>query len=242
MPAPQNINAPPSPTSEQESADFSYVVSHDLGNCFRQISGFLSLLEDELGTDLTPRQKSYIDRVCEASKAGRAMLDELLIFSRIQKRPLSLADCDATALAKDALMLLTREIGESGARFDIEALGRVPADPELLRDIFRRVFDNAITFHRVGAVPQVHVTVAPDDRDWIVHVEDDGLGVPAGQVENIFRMFHRLDPGRVGAGVGSGLTICRRMARLHAGEVIVRTAERGACVEIRLPKSAVQQG
>jgi light-regulated signal transduction histidine kinase (bacteriophytochrome) len=241
MPSPSNAVPPPPPTPDRELADFSYVVSHDLGNCFRQISGFLNLLEDELGDALTPRQKGYIDRVCDASAFGRAMLDELLVFSRIQQHHLSLVACDANKLARDALIVLAQEIHDSGAVFEIADLGEALADTDLLRELFRRVFENAVKFRRPDEAPKIRVEVVPDDQDWIVHVKDNGVGVPDGQFENIFRMFHRLEPGQAGAGVGSGLTICRRMARLHKGEVVMRESEVGACVEIRLPKTPFKQ-
>jgi light-regulated signal transduction histidine kinase (bacteriophytochrome) len=239
MPTSSHAATPPSPTPDRELAEFGYVVSHDLGNCFRQISAFLDLLRDDLGADLTTRQRAYVDRVCEASISGRAMLEALLMFSRIQNHRLSLADCDANDMAKDALIALRQQISESGAVFELGDLGRVSADPDLLAEIFQRVFDNAIKFRRPGEPPRVQVSLVRDDRDWIVQVQDDGVGVPPAQVETIFRMFHRLEPGRRDAGVGAGLTICRRVARVHGGDVVLRGGDRGACVEIRLPKTAI---
>jgi light-regulated signal transduction histidine kinase (bacteriophytochrome) len=217
---------------EQELQDFSYMVSHDLAASFRHVSEFSRLLLKDLGDNLTPKQQGYAKRVQFASGRCQAMMEQLLIFSRAQQRPLALARQDATLMMRIAAMQLSEEVHAAGAEVAIAPLGEVYADADLLSLAFRHLLDNAVKFRRPGVTPRVEISAAPVGLDWVLRVSDNGLGVAAEYREKAFRMFQRLQSEDAYPGVGAGLALVRRIARRHGGEARFVDQAEGACVEM----------
>ncbi len=113
----------------------------------------------------------------------------------------------------------------------------------LLGRAVENVIRNAIAYTSEGST--VTVSLRHEERllgDWIViAVKDCGPGVPDGQLQAIFRPFHRLDHARQRStgGYGVGLAITERAIRLHGGEVHAKNApEGGLTVELWLPLAA----
>jgi signal transduction histidine kinase len=69
-----------------------------------------------------------------------------------------------------------------------------------------------------------------------IRVCDNGIGIPEGQLENIFDMFKRLNSRKKFEGTGLGLSICRRIAQMHGGNVRVTSEPgQGSCFTMTLP-------
>jgi signal transduction histidine kinase len=84
----------------------------------------------------------------------------------------------------------------------------------------------------------VEITVAKNQGQAVLRVEDDGEGVPMTERERIFERFVRLDDARSrdDGGAGLGLAIARDIAQQHGGTLVARESVRGgALFELRLP-------
>jgi signal transduction histidine kinase len=75
---------------------------------------------------------------------------------------------------------------------------------------------------------RIEVTSLGDAREWVVSVQDDGLGVPPAHTRRIFGMFARLDTSA--DGIGLGLAGCRRVVEAHGGRIWVEPADDGGSV------------
>jgi light-regulated signal transduction histidine kinase (bacteriophytochrome) len=221
--------------AEQELQVFSYIVSHDLSASFRQVSEFSRLLLLEMGDDLTGRQRSHADHIRAATDRCQAMMEQLLAFSRIQQKPLSLVRQDPTPLLQVAISRLSSEIQLSHARISFAPLGEVHADTGLLEQAFGHLLDNAIKFRRSGVRPRIKVEAETHENVWRVRIRDNGVGVEPTYRERAFKMFHRLGGEEAYPGIGAGLIISRRIARKHGGDVRFLDCAQGACVEFTLP-------
>ena len=76
----------------------------------------------------------------------------------------------------------------------------------------------------------------------LLHVDDDGIGIPPDQLEAVFERFHRVDPARAdtdGSGSGLGLTIARAIVRAHGGTLTATSAGpgQGAAFTVALPRT-----
>jgi light-regulated signal transduction histidine kinase (bacteriophytochrome) len=225
--------------AEQELQAFSYIVSHDLSASFRHVAEFSRLLLGEIGDGLTSRQRSHADRIGVATEKCQAMMEQLLAFSRVQQKALSLARRDPTSILRTAMLRLSGEIQAAGAEISIAALGEAHADMDMLAQAFEYLLDNAIKFRRPGVRPRITVEADHDEAFWRLRVTDNGLGVEPAFREKAFRMFHRLNGEDAYPGVGAGLTISRRIARRHGGDVRFVDCDEGACVELVLPRAEV---
>jgi signal transduction histidine kinase len=76
---------------------------------------------------------------------------------------------------------------------------------------------------------------------WVLSVSDNGIGIPAEQSHRIFEMFTRLNNKKDYAGSGLGLSICRRIAELHHGQITVTSiVDEGSRFELTLPAGLSQ--
>jgi light-regulated signal transduction histidine kinase (bacteriophytochrome) len=225
-------------TAEEELRAFSYIVSHDLTASFRHVAEFSRLLLDEVGETLTERQASHASHIRAATAKCQLMMEQLLVFSRVQQGDLNLARQDASAALRLPLAQLALETTAPEAVIVVEPLGLVVADPELLTLALHHLIANALKFRRPAAPPRITIGPAHDDEAWRIRISDNGLGVAPAQREKAFRMFHQLHGEAAFPGVGAGLAICRRIARRHGGDVVFRDATEGACIELSLRRAS----
>jgi light-regulated signal transduction histidine kinase (bacteriophytochrome) len=222
-------------TTDEELQSFSYMVSHDMAASVRHLTEFSRMLLGELGEGLTRRQQTRAEQIRVAGDNCVMMLDQLLIFSRVQQRTLAKVRQDANSTLRLPMLLLAAQAQAAGAEISLEQLGEVYADPELLAIAFVRLMDNAIKFGRPDLPPRIIIRAAHDKAFWRMQISDNGLGVEPAYRDVAFRMFRRLHGPNAYPGVGAGLAICRRIARLHGGEANFIDSAEGACVELALP-------
>jgi light-regulated signal transduction histidine kinase (bacteriophytochrome) len=222
---------------EQELQDFCYTVSHDLAASFRHLSAFSRLLVEDFEGSLTSRQRAYADQIRSANTRCQLMMEQLLVFSRAQQRVLAPSRLDASMTMEQAMLQLAHDGPPLDAEIELEPLGFVRADADLLGLTFRHLLGNALKFRRPGQRPHIAITSDGDAATWRLRIRDDGVGLDPRSHEKAFRMFQRLG-GDAYPGVGAGLAICRRIAHRHGGDVRFLDAGAGACVELSLPQVA----
>lgn len=221
---------------ERELTEFSYIVSHDLAAPCRHMSHFSQLLLRDMGPELTDSQRTYGSQIQAAGERCQAMLEQLLLFSRVQTCQLSWTTHDAASLAKTALLQLSREVHEANAEVSIGAMGILHGDGNLLTIVFKELILNGIRFREPGQPCRLRVFAEPARDRWVGCVVDKGIGLATAYHEKAFRMFWQLGADASAPGVGAGLAICRRIVRRHAGEVQFRPSwTDGTCVEVVLP-------
>jgi signal transduction histidine kinase len=113
-------------------------------------------------------------------------------------------------------------------------------DASRLRQVFANLLQNAARYTPEGGT--VVVTARRDDRDAVVSVSDNGLGIDPETLPHIFDLFVQGHPGAADghSGLGIGLTLVRRLVREHGGEVTAESRGRGhgSLFTVRLPLSS----
>jgi signal transduction histidine kinase len=130
----------------------------------------------------------------------------------------------------------------AGKELVVESLpGGRPAlttDVELVQQVVGNLIDNACKYSRGAADGRIWLRARPDGRRWLaLEVEDRGPGVPARERRGVFRAFRRGRTADVTAGgVGLGLALARRWARLLGGTLTLRPGRdgAGACFQLWL--------
>jgi signal transduction histidine kinase len=227
---------------EQELSEFAYVVSHDLSATFRHITGFSELLSQDGDAQFNPEQSSYIAQIHNAAEKCGAMLEQLLIYSRIQRRPLQIADCDLASMIDTVRLQLSGDIRQCGAKIVARATGHLQVDRELFTQALKCLLDNAIKFRRDGVPPRIEIVSVESAQECRIKISDNGIGTSSSEFERLFGMFYREHPQSGLPGTGAGLTIARRILRRHGGDVEFLDGRNGACVEIRLPRRKRNRG
>lgn len=225
----------PAADIEQELSDFSYIVSHDLAAVCRHMAQFSDLLVREMGDNLTDTQKTFITHIQAAGGKCQAMMEELLVYSRMQQRELKVAPLDVRQLLDTAMLHLNAQIRASGAEIVVGPVGVARGDRDLMIVVIKHILDNALKFRRHDCAPRIEVTASRTRVASVLRFADNGIGLAPDLRDRAFRMFWQLSAQRGQPGVGAGLAICRRIVRRHGGDMRFVDSERGACLELVLP-------
>src|SRR5262249_50391534 len=152
---------------ERELTEFSYIVSHDLAAPCRHLSHFSQLLLRDMGPKLTDSQRVYGSQIQAAGERCQAMLEQLLLFSRVQTCQLAGATHDVTSLARAALLQLSHDVHEADAEVSIGAMGTAPGDGNLLTIVFKELILNGIRFREPGRRCRLRVFAEAGRDRWV---------------------------------------------------------------------------
>jgi PAS domain S-box-containing protein len=214
--------------SNKELEQFAYVASHDLSEPLRVIAGFIDLLARRYRGQLDDEADRFIDFTTAGVERMQAIIDDFLAYSRTSRVKLSLVEVDTASLVREVLQSLSASIAEHDTRIEVGGLPRVRAEPTLLRALLQNLIANAVKFAD-GEQAEVRISAVRERERWRFDVADNGPGIDPRHAKRIFEMFQRLH-GREVPGTGIGLSIAKRIAERHGGNIWVAPAAGGGSV------------
>jgi PAS domain S-box-containing protein len=235
-------------TAELEAANkeletFSYSVSHDLRAPVRAIAGFSRMLHEDHGEVLGAEGVRKLDIVQGEAKRMGMLIDDLLAFSRLGRKPLDRTDLDMEQLVRS---LLDRTLAQhEGPRPELRigALPRAHADRSLLEQVWANLLSNAIKYSSKRAAPVIEVAAISEERDHVYFVRDNGAGFDPRYKAKLFGVFQRLHDAGEFPGTGVGLALVQRIVARHGGRVWADgEPDKGATFYFTLPKESSDDG
>ncbi len=211
-------------------------VAHEINNPLAFVGLATSLLEQRLAGNGDPAEltalvgdiRAGIDRIAAVAR-------DLRLYGRYEDEPASIVD--VAAVLDDAERLVAHELrSRARLRRELETLSPVLAVPRRLEQVFVNLLLNAahaIPDEREGEV----VVRARSEGAWvIVEIEDDGVGIPEGDLARIFEPFHTTRASS--SGTGLGLSICRGIVERAGGTIHATGAPgQGTVIQVRLPRA-----
>ncbi|WIY06317.1 ATP-binding protein [Amycolatopsis mongoliensis] len=222
---------------ERSNADleqFAYVASHDLQEPLRKVASFCQLLQKRYQGLLDERGEQYIEYAVDGAKRMQGLINDLLAFSRVGRKPGEHVVVEASRLVDDALANLEVALSLSGGKVDRGELPEVRVEPALMTAVFQNLIGNALKF-KGEAPPEVRVTADGDGDGWVFTVSDNGIGIDAEYAERVFALFQRLHTRSAYPGTGIGLALCRRIVEYHGGRIWLDTEAEGTTFRFTLP-------
>lgn len=214
---------------EQANRDldaFAAMAAHDLRSPLGAIRGYAELLGDLAGEG--SQEEMFALRIGAAATRGAALIEDLLVFSRVGTAELRTRPVDLDALVREVVEALP-----GGERVTVTSLPTAQGDTGLLRQVVANVVGNALKYAPDSPV-EVSGRLAEAGRVELA-VSDHGRGIPADQRERMFTMFERGQHADL-PGTGVGLAICERVVGAHQGQIwIEETPGGGATFRIELP-------
>ena len=208
--------------SNLDLQQFAYSASHDLQEPLRSVAGFCQLLQRRYGGQLDREAEEWIEFVVEGARRMRALIEDLLVFSRVDSQALPFTATDCEGVFDEAISILHSSIKESDAVITKGPLPMVMCDRSQLVHVLQNLIGNGIKFHG-DEPPRVHVSARQLEDQIELSVKDNGIGIPADKLEFVFEIFRRLHSQQDYPGTGIGLAICRRVIQRHGGRVWVES-------------------
>jgi PAS domain S-box-containing protein len=210
--------------SNAELEQFAYTASHDLKEPLLSLACNLKLIERRYRAKLGNETDEFITDAINQASQMQTLITNLLEYAHVDTyyRPLKMVDC--SVMLNRTLENLKTTLEDSGAVVTHDSLPRVMADPIQFVQLLQNLIVNAIKF-RGSDAPRIHISVERKEQKLVFAVSDNGIGIPAEQVEHIFKIFQSFHKMKNG-GLGMGLAICKKIVERHGGHIWV-TSEPG---------------
>lgn len=210
--------------SNKELEQFAYVASHDLQEPLRMVASYTQLLAKRYQDRLDQDANEFIHYAVDGANRMQRLIQDLLAYSRVNTRGSTLARVDLHAALADAVANLQVAIHESSALVTNGELPTVTGDRLLLAQLLQNLLANAIKFRQKEVPPRVHVSAEKSGDEWVVSVQDNGIGIDPQYFGRLFVIFQRLHSRQEYPGTGIGLAICQRIVARHGGKIWVESA------------------
>lgn len=227
--------------ANKAKVEFLSMMSHDLRTPLNAVNGYADLLLMGVRGELTEAQEKDLNRIKDAGNFLLGLINDILSFAKLElgKAELHIKPVAVLGVLMQAEELMGTRFSDAGVAYRREEVSEdllVNADPDRLQQVLLNLLTNAAKFTPAGG----RVTLSASRVGERVHISvaDTGRGIPAAQIQDIFKPFSQVDPqaDRKKGGVGLGLAIGRELARSMEGDLsVVSEPARGSEFTISLP-------
>jgi PAS domain S-box-containing protein len=224
--------------ANKELEAFSYSVSHDLRAPLRHIDGFVKLLDKSASSSLDERSRRYLDIIADSAHRMGALIDDLLVFSRMGRAELHHAKVDSNALIHEVRDSIQGDTQGRNIEWAIAALPQVQADAPMMRQVWANLVGNAVKYSRPRDPARIEIGCHENGKEFIFHVADNGVGFDMQYAHKLFGVFQRLHSTEEFEGTGIGLANVQRIVLRHHGRVWAESRlNEGSTFYFAIPKT-----
>jgi signal transduction histidine kinase len=204
--------------SNTDLTQFAYVASHDLQEPLRTIGTYTQLLLRHVLSG-NPEAEQYAGFIRQGVRRMDELIRDLLSYSRTLHADEPNRHCvNLSEVLAQTLSLLQDRIHEAGAVITSEPLPCVSGDSALFTLVFQNLLSNSMKYRRAGMSPVIHLSAVQQGDEWVISVQDNGIGFEPQYAEQIFGLFKRLHKDEY-PGTGLGLAICQRIIERSGGRI-----------------------
>jgi len=224
--------------ADKLKSDFIAIASHELRTPLGVILGYATFLKEDAKGELS----EHANMVLTSALHLRALVEDMTNMNLLQVgdatldlHPLAIQE-PIQAACKDIAAAV--EIKNQHIRFDLPAGPLlVSGNPDKLELLFANLLNNAVRF--TPECGEIHISAQKLGQEVWVTVQDNGIGIPAEELENIFKEFYQVENHlrRKHGGMGLGLAIARGIVHLHNGRIWAESSgeNQGAKICVVIP-------
>ncbi len=202
--------------SNSDLESFASVASHDLQAPLRTITTYLSMLVERNSDSFDEQSKKYISRSLEVGQRMRSLIENLLMFSKINAEQAKFTDLDLNEVMNSVVANLNELIEKRNAVITNSNLPTIYGDETQMQQLFQNLLSNAIVYN-ISETPTVTIDCTNGIDDYTISIADNGNGIDAEYLSKVFDVFARFDTQHKGTGLG--LAICKKIVEKHGGRI-----------------------
>lgn len=199
--------------------DFVATLSHELRTPLTAARAALVLLSTSVGNRHKPDEQSLLDNARRNIERLSVLINDLLTHNQLEAGTLQLErkPYDLRTVIRDAITTVSPLMQEKRQHLEVDMPESLPlaGDPYRMEQVVINLLSNAHSHTPAGTA--IGVTTQTTNSEVLLAVHDNGLGIPAAELERIFQRFYQL--GVSNGGSGLGLAIAQRIVQLHGGRM-----------------------
>lgn len=220
--------------SNAELDAFAYVAAHDLQEPLRGLANYATFLVEDYADVLDDEGRHRLEMMTKLAGRMSGLVRSLLEHARVGRSEPEIETVRLRSLVEDVRELMSSRLTSGGAELVLMTDDEIRVDRGMIGHVLLNLISNAIKYNNsseprveVGTIPLVRTqrglalvprSLIAEVEQVVVFVRDNGIGIAADRIEEIFRVFRRLHgPQEYGGGTGVGLTIARRIVQRHGG-------------------------
>lgn len=218
---------------DRMKTEFVANISHELRTPLAAIKAYSETILHSLSELDSNTLKDFMGTIYKESLHLESLLNELLDFSRIEKKALKLEkkEVNVVEIIKDVMESMREYARSNGVKLkfepDFDEL-KAFVDPMRIRQLVLNLVSNGIKYSKKDEDGSyVKVSIEKLDGNFRITVEDNGIGIPKEKQDKIFEKFYRVDSSLTYeiSGTGLGLAIVKEIVELHGGRIWVESEE-----------------
>jgi light-regulated signal transduction histidine kinase (bacteriophytochrome) len=202
----------------QELEQFSYVASHDLKSPLRNIGSYAQLLNKRYKDKLDEDANMYLNFIVTNAQLMNSIITNLLEYNSLEHNK-QLAQTDLNRTMELVQFNMKDVLIANNVTLEYENLPEIWTFQSSTLQLFQNLIDNAIK-HRSEAFPHIVIKAKrlASNEGWEFSIRDNGMGLDEKYKDKVFHPFQRINIQN-NSGTGMGLAICKKVARLHGGDI-----------------------
>lgn len=205
--------------ANQELKNFAHATSHDLREPLRMIKSFGQLIKRRYKDKVDHEGNEYLNFITDASIRMERLIQDLLEYATTNtnlKETTNISLNDIIQVVKNNLYL---KIQETNTEINVDSLPNIVGHYSLITQLFQNLIANGIKFQQKDINPVITIKSEEKDGQYIISIQDNGIGIEEQYHKQIFDIFNRLHNKAVYDGSGIGLATCKKIIALHKGEI-----------------------
>lgn len=233
---------------EKQNRELISNISHDLKTPITSIKGYVEGLID--GVANTPeKQEKYIRTIYNKANDMDHLIDELTLYSRFEsdRIPYNFHRLNVADYFGDCVEEIGMDMEAKGIELNYTNLvspqTKIIADPEQMKRVINNIVGNSVKYMDKEK-GRIDIRILDEHDSVRIEIEDNGKGIGARDLPNIFDRFYRTDSSRNSSqgGSGIGLSIVRKIIEDHGGYIWATSREgEGTCMHFVIRKYVEQE-
>jgi signal transduction histidine kinase len=221
--------------SNAELEQFAYVAAHDLKQPLIVAGGYINRLRRHYKDKTESDADRFMGHALDAITRMETLINALLAYARVGTEARDLKLADFNDIVGCATANLQVEIEKSCAIVTHDQLPTLFADNIQIIQLFQNLIGNSIKFRREEP-PRVHISAEHKEKEWVICICDNGIGIDPKHSTSIFDIFQRLHESSKYPGNGIGLATCKKIVENHGGRIWVESSPgRGSTFKFAIP-------
>jgi signal transduction histidine kinase len=224
--------------SNKQLDNFVKIASHDLKSPLRSISSFSALLKRKLENRLNEKETEYFQIIESGAKSMALLIDDLLLYTRINSEELNIQEEKLVTLIKEVLANLNHDIVTNKVKIESHFTPiTLHCDYIKLKQVIQNLLSNSIKFSSFeGNEPHIVISLKELETHWSFTIKDNGIGIAEEFREVAFQEFKKLN-GNSYEGSGMGLSIVKKIVQKHHGDVWIEPSlDKGTSITFTIAK------